>query len=170
MKVEEKVIRKKKVKDQTRKNRNGWLTINSISGFSRLIQIASIREIEITVDAIEIQVGDRWEEIRRYNQESIDTHLKKMDEGVRDALSGHDACFGKGTEEREARERQTTERDYLECLDRNSVGKNLEERRKGSYGPSISWLKDKDFDCLKQQLESLSDKFALSVDDEQRQM
>jgi len=151
---------------------NGWATINCVGGLSTRIKLDAIRKIEIRNDDINIRIrgNDYPIKVRRYNQNTIEVRLRYTQRFFEDLHMGDDNCYEKGAKERHIREDQERERHYLESLDKNLIGKDWEETCAKAISRDMSWLRDKDFDRLKQQLESLSDKFALSIDDEQRRM
>ena len=160
------------MKGRIRKNSNGWLVINSLNRFSTRINIDFIRQIKITTDAIKIQIEKDWIAVRRYNQKAIEIRLKESKiwhKDFYDRLYAANCVLDETEEEREQlkkrgmRNSQEGERYYLESLDKNLAEKDWEEACKNTTSNKICWLKDKDFDYFKQQLESLSDNFALNV-------
>jgi len=142
-----------------------WVIINCLSGLSTRIMVRCIQKIEIEADVIRICVEKEWTVIRRYNRDTIEARLQETEKDWRNIYSMNDRYFGEGTEARQVKEAQENERRYLEGLRGiRQLGMSWKPISKKALSREISWLKDPDFDDLKQRLESLSDKFALNVE------
>lgn len=153
------------MKGQVRGDDKQWIIINSVSGLSTRIKIDRIQEIQITANSIEIRIdGDKYfTTVKRYNENTIELRPWETKRFFKELHQGDDNYYEKGAKERHIREDQENERSYLESLDKSLAGKDWEQICGTALSREMLWLKDKVFDHLKQQLESLSDKFALNV-------
>lgn len=156
------------MKGQVKKNYKGWLIINFLSGLSIRIMICFIEQIEITTGDIKIRTEKEWTVIRRYNSEAIKQRFEEADRYYHEVFSFDDHYFGKGTENKNVQEAVKLDQEWLKVLGKR--GELPKGKQIGIWiepmSSRLNWLKDKNFNYLKQQLESLSNKFALNVKEE----
>ena len=125
-----------------------------------------IQQVEITADEVKIRADGEWTVVRRYNNDTIEARLRETERSWNDIHSMNDLYFGKGTQARQVKEDQENERRYLEALGgAHIVGATWNEICRKVLSTEISWLRDGDFNDLQRRLESLSDKFAVNVEE-----
>lgn len=147
-------------------NQGSYLKIISLDGLSTRINMNYVRQINIEDDEIVMRCERDWTHIMRYNPRTVEKQLKITEQGNRDLFRDHDRYWGRGSGEKMIQRAQELERNWLESLDTG-----IEADTSMDIGftfsvdsNSFSWLRDKDFDKLKQLLESMTDKFAVKIE------